>query len=90
MFAIFNHSCLHACVCVRMASHVLTIMLYVNIIMISELEETALKVEQHRSPNVNNAVLRNLYVYSAIRIHIRIKHGLQFYFILLSHKIEFR
>lgn len=54
MCAIFSvtHVCMHVCV----ASHVLTIMLYVNIIMISELKETAMQVEPHRSPYVNNAI----------------------------------
>jgi len=41
---------------VFVVSHVLTIMLRVNIIMISELKETGMKVEPHRSPNVNNAI----------------------------------
>ena len=50
------HVCVCVCVCVCVASHVLTVMLYVNIIMISELKETAMKVEPRRSPNVNNAI----------------------------------
>ena len=47
-----THVCMHVCVC----GLTCTIMLYVNIIMISELKETALKMEQHRSPNVSNAI----------------------------------
>lgn len=51
----FFQSLMFACMCV--ASHVLfTIMLHVNIITLSEFKQTALKVEPHRSPNVNNAI----------------------------------
>jgi len=49
---LITHVWVHMCV----ASHVLTIMLYVHIIMISELKETTMKVEPHRSPNVNNII----------------------------------
>jgi len=51
--------CVCVCVCVCVASHVLTVILYVNIIIISQLKETAMKVEPHRSPNVNSAYLKN-------------------------------
>lgn len=55
MFAVFSFTnvCMHMCV----ASHVLfTVMLYVNIITLSELKETALKVQPHRSPYVSTAI----------------------------------
>lgn len=55
MFAIFSVT--NVCTHMFVASHVLfTIILYVNIITLSELKETALKVEPHRSPNVSTAI----------------------------------
>jgi len=47
MFAIFSitHVCMRVCVCVCVASHVLTAILYVNIIIISELKETAINLQ---------------------------------------------
>jgi hypothetical protein len=56
-FLPFFQSLMFACMCVCVASCALfTIMLHVNIITLSELNQTALKVEPHRSTNVNNAI----------------------------------
>jgi hypothetical protein len=83
MFAIFSitHVCMHVC----MASHILTIMLYVNIIMLSELKETAMKVEPHSSPNVNNAIdMCTVPLGSTSELNIISSFILFFYFTKLS------